>query len=196
MLKIDIDKAAMDRLKATVKELGLELKREFYTSVNKVARKVAFEASKEIGKELNVRPKKLLKKVVSTGKRASMDYPFTIIYMNQGYPYPLKYFGARQLKSRKGGVTVKLNPRYKNRMVLRDAFIVPQYGNHVYRRQSEKERYPLRRLHGPKPGDVYEAAQIPQKMSKLATERLTIELNERVRFLTLKAQGKLRGNQK
>jgi hypothetical protein len=188
MLKISIDQTAMNRLKATVSELGLNLKKEFGASVNKVAKKVAFEASKEIGKELAVKPRKLLKKVVNTGKKATADYPFAIVYLNQGYPFPLKYFGAKQTKK---GVTYKLKPTY-NRNIARDMFIVKQYGGHVYRRQNATERYPLRRVFGPKPGDVYEATNLPDKMAKVATEQLTKQLNERVRYLTQRAQGKLR----
>lgn len=192
MLKIDIDKGAMDRLKATVAELGLNLKREFGAAVNKTAKKVAFEASKEIGKELNVKPRKLLKKVVNTGKKATAEYPYAIIYLNQGYPFPLKYFGAKQNK--KGKLTVKINPRY--RTVVSDAFIIPQYGGNVYRRASADKRFPLRKVFGPAPGDVYAATNLPAKMAKIATEKLTVEINERVRVATLRAQGKLSGNQK
>jgi len=189
MLKVTVPQANFDRLKGVVNELALNIRREMGAAINKVAKKVAFESSKELGKVLSVKPKKLLKKVVNTGKRATSDYPFATIYLNQGYPYPLKYFGAKQTKK---GVRYKIDPRLKAKSTLLDAFIVPQYGGNVFMRASKEKRYPLRKIYGPAPGDVYEATQLPQKMAAVAEVQLKKQIDERIRFLTLKAQGKLK----
>lgn len=201
MMKIAIDQAAVNRVIKALGDNGKNYPREIATAINATAKKVRFEASKILKQELMV-PSKILKKVIKQKSKATSDGLKATIGLWEGYPIPLKYFGAKSIvKKRKGkkfyyGVTYKINPKHGVRSVLRDAFIVKQYGGNVFLRQEGEKRYPLRRQNGPAPGDVYATTDLVSKVVKIARETLPKEIEDRIRFLNLKATGQLRGKQK
>ena len=199
-MKVGIDQAAVNRVIQALGDKGRNYPREIATAINATAKKVRFEASKILRQELKV-PVKILKKVIKQKSKASADGLSASIGLWEGHPIPLKYFGAKEIvKRRKGkkvhyGVTYKINPKHGVRSVLRDAFIVKQYGGNVFLRAGVN-RFPLRRQNGPAPGDVYATTDLVQKVVAIARDTLPKEIERRIRFLNLKAAGGLRGNQK
>jgi hypothetical protein len=191
-VKITIDQSSIDNIKTVLGDLSRRYGRELATAVNATAKKVRFEASKELKKELKV-PVKILKKVIKQKARATEDKTQATIGFFKGYPIPLKYFGAKQLK--KGGVSFKINPKFRITSVLKNAFIVKQYGGNVYERAGEK-RFPLKKQFGPSPGSAFETLQLIPKMLVVAQAELPKQVQRRIRFLTLKANDGLRGKQK
>ena len=191
MINISVDKASIERIKTALGDLSRRMPRELATAINATAKKVRFEAAKELKKSLKV-PVRILKKVIATKSKAKADSLQAVIGLWEGHPIPLKYFGAKQIKR---GVTYKIDPRLKGKSVLRDAFIPTQYGGRVYRRKG-KARGPLEQVYGPKPGDVFAQTDLIAKATAVARTELPKQIERRIRFLTLKASGGLRGNQK
>ena len=202
MIKIGIDPKQIDGIRDALKDKASRLPREVATAVNATAKKVRFEASKELRKGLGA-PVKVLKKAIKTKSSASKDQLYAIIRLWKGHPIPLKYFKPRQVKGRKatkkreaveGGVTYKINPAFGVRSILRGAFIMRPSG-HVAQRIG-KERFPVKFMHGPSPGESFEKLGIVQLAWKVARQELPKQMERRVRFLMLKNSGGLRGKQK
>ncbi len=190
MIRIQVNQDSITKLGNALGDLRKRLPRELATAVNATAKKVRIQAARLIKKELNV-PVKILKKVIKAKSKANAENGTAVIGLFKGYPIPLKYFKPTQLKR---GVTYKISPKLKGKSVLRDAFIVKQYGGNVYKRAGA-ERYPLVRQHGPAPGDVFEQAGIVAASIATAKEELPKQIERRIRFITLQASGGLRGNQ-
>jgi hypothetical protein len=190
MITVQINQDSLAKLGNALGDMRRRLPRELATAVNATGKKVRIHAARLLKKELNV-PVKILKKAVKMKSRATAENTSAKIGLFKGYPIPLKYFKPKQLKR---GVTYKINPKLKGKSVLRDAFIVKQYGGNVYKRAGA-ERYPLIRQNGPSPGDVFEQAGIVAAAVAVAKEELPKQIERRIRFITLQASGGLRGNQ-
>jgi hypothetical protein len=202
VIKIGIDPKQLDGIRAALLDKVNRLPREVATAINATAKKVRFEASKELRKELAV-PVNILKKTIKTKSSASKDQLRAIVRLWKGHPIPLKYFKPRQVKGRKGskkrgavegGVTYKINPAFGARSILRGAFIMRPNG-HVAQRIG-KERFPVKFMHGPSPGESFEKLGITQLAWKVARQELPKQMERRIRFLLLKQSGGLRGKQK
>jgi len=200
MIKMSVDQASLQRLSAIVREMGGSITREASIAVNKVAKKVKLESARKLTQVLGLKVG-FLKKAVKIKRLASPKDSSAELTLKEGYPIPLKYFSAKAIKTKKGGVSFRIMRAHKRRMVNRELFIIEKYKGpnstlgHVFKRAG-KERGPLIRMNGPAPGDVYREAGVLELAMRVANERLPIELKERIRFLTLKAAGKLRGKQK
>ena len=195
-MKITIAQGSIDRLKQVLGDLSKSYKREIAIAANETAKKVAFEASKQLKQELKVAVK-ILKKAVKQNKKATPDKTRTSINFFGGYPIPLKYFGAKSDK-KTGRVTFRIDPKTKGKATLlgrQGAFIPDKYSGNVVKRTS-KERGPLRVQYGPSPGSVYKRIQLVPKMLVVAQAELPKQVQRRIRFLTLKANDGLRGKQK
>lgn len=192
MIVATFDKSAMEGVSKVLQELGQNVAIQMSAAISKTAAKVRTQAARRLKAHLAV-PVRILKKSIIKGRTDKKAMSATI-YLNPGYPIPLKYFGARDYRKGKGGVTYRIIPGSSARSIIRDAFIVQQYGGNVYRRKS-KERGPLIKQVGPAPGDMFEKAGVIQVAIETAQSELPKQINERVRFLTLKAQGKLKGKQ-
>jgi len=191
MIGITINQASVEAVKKALGDLSRRYTREIATAINATAKQVRIQASRALKTEMNL-PSKLLKKALYTKSTASPDSLRAVIGLYRGHPFPLKYFKAKQIKR---GVTYKINPKLKGKSVLRDAFIINQYGGNVYMR-SGTARGPLIKQHGPAPGDAFEKLGIAAMALAVATEELPKQINRRIRFLNLKASGGLRGKQK
>jgi hypothetical protein len=210
MITVGIDPKQLESIRQSLGAKANRLSREVATAINATAKKVRFEASKALQKELKV-PSKVLKKAIKTKSNATKDQLQAIIRLWKGYPIPLKYYGATEVgkpKKAKGkkkpkgsktkkpktvGVTYRINPGHKVKSILRDAFIVKQYGGNVYRRVGAN-RWPIKQVYGPSPGDAFEAAGIGALAAKVAASELPKQLGRRIRFLMLQTSGGLRGN--
>ena len=65
----------------------------------------------------------------------------------------------------------------------------------VYKRTTKK-RFPIAKQNGPAPSEYYQSAGVTDLALDTARDQLPKQINERIRFLTLKAKGQLKGKQK
>ena len=189
-MEIRIPEEAIKELKTLFGNLGKDMRKEVHIAISKTAKQVKIQSGRALRKELAV-PTNILKKAIRTKRDANIESLRATIVLSHGYPIPLKYFGAKQVKTRKGGVTFRIDTKSKNRQVNRELFIVEKFKNHVFKRKT-KERGPLLRMNGPAPGERYEVAGITSLAMRVASEQLPKQIQERIRFLLLKSQGKLR----
>jgi hypothetical protein len=187
-MRVTLNKSQVDQVVAALKDLGENADKQIQIAIGKTAAKVKLAAARKLRESLKV-PVKILKKAVRIKRPKNPDMPSATIILAYGYPIPLKYFGAKELNK---GVTYKIDPKFKRKDLLRDAFIVERYGGNVYKRTT-KQRGPIIRMHGPAPGEVYEKGGVTAVALQTANEELPKQINERLRFLIVKAQGKLRG---
>lgn len=190
-MEIRIDEKAVQQLKELFGNLGKDMRKEVHIAINQTAKKVRIQAARALQDEIKA-PSRILKKAIKSRKEANVDSLRATILLLHGYPIPLKYFGAKQTK--KNGVQFRVDARSKVKHSSRKMFILSKYKNHVFIRKG-RQRGPLERVNGPAPGDAYESAGIPALAKRVAQEELPKQIQRRVRFLILKSQGKLRGNQ-
>lgn len=184
MITVSVNQASLDGLRRALSGTKRKLERELATAINATARKVRLEAARDLRQQMAV-PVKVLKKVIKGKSKAKPGQLYAVIGFFRGYPIPLKYFKATQTKK---GVTYKINPKVKVKSIVRDAFIVKQYGGNVYKRKTEK-RFPLEKQFGPAPGDFFEKAGILARATKLAETELEKQIKRRIRFIELKKSG-------
>ena len=190
-MKVQLDTKAVEQVKKAIRQIGFDANKQIKIGIGKAAGKVKIAAARQVRTALKVKVS-ILKKAIRIKRPPSDDILSQIIILGYGYPIPLKYFGAQQTEK---GVTYKIDPRFRNKSTLQDAFILDRYKGHVFRR-SGKNRGPLIRMNGPAPGDVYEKAGVVDVALKKANEELPKQIRERLRYLIVKAQGKLKGRQK
>lgn len=191
MITLTINKGQIDRLKQALEGTSRKLEREIKTAVNATSKKVALEAARDLSKEM---PLKIgtLKKIVRQKAKATNERPRAVIGIGRGYPVPLKYFKAKQIKR---GVTYKLSKKAKSKSVLRDAFVVRRFGNNVYKRAGTS-RGPLVQQYGPAPGEYFEGLRIIERSLERARAELEKQMDRRIRFVLLEKTGQLRGKRK
>lgn len=185
---VSIDKQQIEQLQAALEGTKRKIEREVQTAINATARKVQLEAARALAKEITIKVSSI-KKLIKQKSKATKDRLQAVVRLGKGYPVPLKYYRATATKK---GVTYKVDRRVDRKSIIRDAFMVKQYGNNVYRRKTE-QRYPLEKQYGPVPGDFYERAGIVPASIKLAREELKRQIDRRIRFIRLEAAGHLRG---
>jgi hypothetical protein len=190
-MKIDINSQSLAAVKKTIESLGANIKRELNVAVNKTAKQVKIKASRKLRNVIPV-PVKVLKKAVVVSRKSDIGNLTSEILMIKGYPIPLRYFGAKQTKT---GVTYKQSGPDKGRGKIPGAFMTYGHWPMVYKRTTKK-RFPLEPQKGPSPSDYYQSAGVTDLALDTARDQLPKQINERIRFLTLKAKGQLKGNQK
>jgi hypothetical protein len=190
-MKIDIDSQSLASVKKVIESLGASIRKELNIAVSETTRQVRIKASRKL-KEVIPVPVKVLKKAIAVSKKSDVSNLTSEILMIEGYPIPLKYFGAKQTKK---GVTHKNAGVEKSRGLLPNAFVVNRFRGNVYQRTT-KQRGPLAQQKGPAPSEYYKSAGVTDLALDTARDQLPKQINERIRFLTLKAQGQLKGNQK
>jgi hypothetical protein len=190
-MKIDIDLQSLASVRKTIESLGANIKKELNVAVNKTAKQVNIKAARKLRSVIPV-PVKILKKAIGIRKKSSVNSLSSEIGMIEGYPIPLKYFGAKQTKK---GVTHKKAGLEKSRGLFPNAFIVNRFRGNVYQRTT-KQRGPLTQQKGPSPSEYYQSAGVTDLALDTARDQLPKQINERIRFLTLKAKGQLKGKQK
>lgn len=188
MLTASMEKKSLEGVMKVIQDLGFNARKEIRIAISATAKKVKIASARKLRTEINA-PVKVLKKVVRVEKQTDPDWLAATVVMIAGHKIPLKYLGARQTK---GGTAYKINAQNKGR--LPNAFVVAKYEKRVYQRAG-KQRGPLSQQKGPAPGEVYQSAGVAQVAVKVASEELSKQVADRVRFLTLKAQGKLKGKQ-
>jgi hypothetical protein len=194
VISVTIDTTDIKRIQSVLNGARATVGKELSAAINKTAKKVTTMAAREIGKVLNL-PIKTIKKTIKQKSKANKEKTSATIGFWEGYPVPLKFFKPRQLKSGKG-VSYRANKTKPATGFVSGGFIVQQYGGNVYKRQANtKARGPLIKQHGPKPGWYFEETGVVSKATEFAKTELPKQIEARIRYLTLKAQGQLRGKQ-
>lgn len=190
-MKVDIDQRSSAAIRRILQDLGANVTKELAVAVNKTTKQVSTAAARKLKTVIPV-PVKVLKKAVLSRRKATAQDPKSGISLYGGHPIPLRYFGARAKK--KGGVSFKQSGPQKGRGTLPHAFIPRRYNGNVYQRVGTT-RGPLTQQKGPAPGE-YASSGVTEAALETAKDKLPKQINERIRFLTLKAKGQLKGNQR
>ncbi len=189
-MKVTINQAWVEGIKKALGEFSKNHKRELATAINATAKRVRTQAAKQIKTELKVAAK-VLKKAIYQKAKASAKNTSTTIGFFEGYPIPLKYFGAKTLQN--GDLSFKIKPKGMT-VRTKQLFVVKAYGNNIYSREG-KGRGPLKKWYGPSPGSVYKQLRLVEQMTEFAQIDLPKQIKERIRFLVLEANNGLKGNQ-
>lgn len=186
-MKATLDPKSLAGVSEVISNLGFSVARELKTAVGKTAKKTKLESARQLKLVLPA-PTKVLKKAIIGGRSRNEGLSQEVVLW-QGHPIPLKHLGARQTKK---GISYKAGPGQKG--FVQSGFKIDRFGGNAFKR-SGRSRVPIEKLYGPSPGEMYEKGGVAQKAIETATDELPKQINERVRFLTLKAQGKLKGKQ-
>jgi hypothetical protein len=187
MLQVSVDKSSMREIGRTIASLGFNVNKELATAVNKTTKQARTAGARELRKSIKLRAK-VLKRAIYVGKPANAKRPTTSV--NVRITLPLKFFEPQQ---RAAGVSYDIGAKDKSHAFITHAFVVKKFGNSVYKRAGKK-RLPI--IEQKMLFDSEAAKQAAEVCEATAREKLPIQVTERIRFLTLKAKGQLRGNQK
>jgi hypothetical protein len=191
---IDIvwDKSQINRLKKLLQETKGKLSKELAVAVNATAKTGKSGVVKEIAKELAVTQKVISEKVSIKGKATATQLQSTVT-LKKSRRISLREFKPKQNKS---GVSYKIS-KTKGRNHVAGAFQGPKPGvmkvswrGNAFRRLG-KSRLPIVKLKGPSPWGVVKTRDKEKPLSKDMQAELKKQVERRIRFLTLKAQGKL-----
>lgn len=208
-LKVDVDQASLRAIKEALGSFGEHLNRHLATAVNRTARTVGVEAAQQLGKIVNFKlhsqnkgnttktfsKAKTLKKAVINKNRATPESPHVVIKLWKGHPFPLRLNEAYEYNKKRKGKVIHSGVRYKPEVgggwtTVLDGFIVRQWGGNVYQRIEGSRS--IRKLKGKSPGDYFTRANVPTIATRLAAERLPIEIKRRLRDVTMAASGKIK----
>jgi hypothetical protein len=194
MMQVKVKQASIDQVKRMLIQLGANVRKEIAVVINKTAKAVKIPASRELGKILPV-PSKTLKKTIGQSRRANDKRLEAVVILREGYAFPLRFFKPKQQAT---GIQVQMDKRIKGkagRSTIAGAFVVKRYKSNIYKRKT-KLRQSLERLLGPTPGQAFKDANIAALVEKTAREQLPKQLNDRIRYLLVRARGQLKGKQR
>lgn len=183
MLSAKLDLGSLAAVRKVIDELGFNARKELRVAVSKTQKQVQRAAARKL-KTIIRAPIRILKRAIVNGKSTN-DGLSALVLLRAGYKVPVKYLGARQTKK---GISYR---DIGGKGFVPSGFKVKKYSDNAYTRKA-KSRGPLQKIVGPAPGDVYESGGVTQVALATAAEQLPKQIQERVRFLTLKAQGKLK----
>lgn len=204
-MQVSVNKQSLDSLITALVGMNANVKKEVNTAINATGKKAKSIISAEVRKELAAK-KKDVDETIKLGAKSNLQTLTTSIRLKKEVRPPLKAFGAKG--SKRGGVSYKISKK-EGRKQLPNAFIVASLGNHVFQRKrgeakviAKKGRYagklrqPIYKKYGASPWGVFVKNHLKDPVTKDIKEELLKQVNRRIRFLTLKAQGQLRGKQK
>jgi len=209
-IKLTVNQEQFTKLLTELGEFRDELPRQLRTIVSKVGKTIRVKVASKLGQVMYLKSNdgmqkggktfqkaETLKKVIKRKQAPTDENPTVILAFSEGHPFPLKFYNARPyVKKKKGkkqlmGVKWSHKPvNYKHKGnfngIVDDAFIVPSYGNHVYRRNGIRR---LVRVVGPAPGDYFEQINAAGVAKTIAEDRLPKEIKRRIREIILEKQG-------
>jgi len=206
--KVDVDQASLARIRESLGTFQGHLSRHLATAVNRTARTVGVEAAQRLGKIVNFKlhstnkfttkkysKAQTLKKTVWRKQNATADSPMTTVKLWKGHAFPARWHEAKEYKRKRKGNVKSEGVLYKPKIgggwiTVLDGFLVRKWGGHVYQRQDSSRS--IRKVKGMSPGDYFDEANIGTIATKLAAERLPIEIKRRLRDVTLAAEGKIK----
>jgi len=163
--------------------------------INSTSKKTRTEAARELKKEMGrYVPLKAAKSLIRARNVAKSAKLQATITLEKGHELSLKYFKPKQTAA---GVQVQLNRAIKGkagRTQIAHAFVAMRLGKKVFLRVG-KSRLPIKEQFGPGPGDLIESLGLKEKSVALIKVELPKRIQRKIRFVTLKASGGLRGKQ-
>jgi hypothetical protein len=196
-LKIDIDKAQLDGVKAMLSGISGGADKALTRSINKSLVNVRTRAVKEIGADLNLKSSRIKKDFDI--KKASFTKMVAFVRC-QSVPPGLINFSSRQVRK---GVTTKVRKK-GSRKLVKHAFIATFKGNkHVAKRINKhvgkgvlntnknrawgmmprKYRFPIKILYAVRPADFMAQPQILNPLEEYASERVSTNLDHEAKAI-------------
>jgi hypothetical protein len=177
----------LGELRKTLNGVGKDFNRNLAVAVNDTSRFCKSQISKEIQSTgLNV-TQKVIKSGLADSGRATAGRTSVTVTLKKGFRFGLNAFKARQTKK---GVTYRIT-KGGGAGRITNAFIPTRYGQgKVYVRQG-KERGPLRQMRGVSPFGVCAKNKKESLVAKKTQAELIKQIDRRIRFLLLKASGKI-----
>lgn len=199
-MQLTIDARSSAAIQAILNGVQKDVRKQVRIAVNKAGQRTEAKMAKMVREEINV-TSKAVKKVITRPRLADENNLFTTIEVGKDKRIPLKEFGARQGRT---GVTYKISKR-GGKKNLRSGFIVRSLGGHVFLRDGEKRiaskgrykgklRQPIFKKYGPSVWGYFVNRKIKDQIQVDANAELEKQVLERIRFLTVKAKNKLKGN--
>lgn len=189
-IDVKIDKPRLAALRRDLKGIARGVEKVVVGAVNDTAKEVATSTKnpKSILKQITdkVRIKAGAVRKVIKLSRANKSHPSAAITLSETERLGLKDFGARQTKK---GLSYRIEKAGARKKVP-SGFLVAKLGGHAFKRLGKK-RLPIRKLEGPSPWGVFMAAGGPAIAEADAAVRLEKNLDQRLQFVLLKAQGKI-----
>jgi hypothetical protein len=192
-MKIEVDVLSMQAVKKVLSDLGENISKQMSIAVNKTTVQARTAAARKMKESIPV-PVKVLKKTISKWPNATDKRPSSGLFLFGGYPFPLKYFKPKQ---RAGGVSYQPGNADKSHGYRPHSFLVKKYDGRVFMRKVRgkgSKRSPIEQQFGMSPASAIPA--VAKAATEVAKNNLPKQINERIRFLTLKAKGQLKGKQK
>lgn len=199
MIKLTFDDAAANELTKLMKGVEKDVRKQLKTAVNKAGRSMESQMARMVRQEINV-ASKAVKRVITRPLLATETQLSTEIVVAKGKRLSLKEFGARQTKA---GVSYRISKK-GGKKTIKGGFIVESLGGHVYVRDGDKvemsrgrykgrKRQKIFKRFGPSLWGYFANRKVMLDVQKKADAELEKQVKERIRFLTLKAEGKLKG---
>lgn len=189
-MTIQTNDRQLRRLEAVAKSIGSNLAKELRVAVNKTAKKCERTIAKKVSKEIVV-TQKVIKSQIATRKAQAGGAAKSTVTLKVSTRIPLRDFGARQTKA---GVTYKIS-RASGRGFVKSAFQGPKPGvmkaswrGHVFKRAGQ-ERLPIIKLFGPSVWGAFVVNDHTAMTTEETQYELQKQIEERIRFLTLKQSG-------
>jgi hypothetical protein len=197
MIAVKVKDSSVRSIAKLMTDIGANARKEIAVAVNKTGQKTKASMAKSVSAELAAKQKDI-KSVIRVEGKATDQSLQTKIVLKKEVRLPLKDFGAKQNKT---GVTYKIS-KTKGRKTIAGAFQGPRPGvmkrswkGNVFKRVG-KERLPIVKLFGPSAWGVFVVNNLDVPTQAEAQTELEKQVRERMRYLLVKAQGKLKGKQR
>jgi hypothetical protein len=207
-IEITIDRTKLDEVRRRLDGIKGAFERATVGAVSTTSRRLVTFISSGIRDEVNVKKKDIDPYLRGTKATKYQKSARAKVILSESDRISLKDFGAKVIKKSKparnanlhtmttlqrmklaGGVRYQVNRR-GGKKLIRDAFIPPRLGGHVFRRAG-LERLPIVKLFGPSPWGVFVASGMKPRVKGKAEELLYHELDRRVHFELLKYFGEV-----
>lgn len=199
MVTLKIDYESAEALKTLMRGVEKDIRKEVKVAVNKAGKSMESQMAKMVRTEINV-SSRAVKKVITRPRLASETQLRTEIVVAKNKRISLKEFGARQSKT---GVSYRISKK-GGKKTIKGAFIVESLGGHVYVRSGPKvemtrgkykgqKRQQIFKRFGPSIWGYFANKKVLLDVQTRANAELEKQVAERVRFLTVKAANKLKG---
>lgn len=190
MISVTTKNDSLGRLADAVERAGKKLPREIATAVNATARKTKSFIAKGVTTELATK-QKTVKQHVSQSRKANPTRLIAAVRLKKTKRIPLKEFKPRQTRA---GVSYRISKR-TGRSSVPGAFQGPRPGlmkaswrGNVFKRVG-RSRLPIVKLYGPSPWGVFVKRKMQRPTAKQSQAELLKQLERRIRFNNLKADG-------
>jgi hypothetical protein len=185
---INISSKGIAGLTKAVKGIEKDLKKNVAVAINDSTKFCKSQIAKTIqATGINVTQKVIKSGLIDSGRANAARLGVTVT-LKKGFRFGLNAFKARAVK--KGGVSYKISKTSGTKNIP-NAFIPTRYGSGKVYIRSGKERGPLRQMRGISPWGVFVKNDKTPVIAKQTQAELEKQIQRRIRFLTLKAQGKI-----